>query len=350
MKTPTKKKLPKKLRVVMLADEKLIPTGSIEDFSEKQRELRKTEFDVRDAIEELGHEVFSIGVSDDLSTIRGAIDAHKPDIAFNLVEEFRGIGHFDQHVVSYLELRRQPYTGCNPRGLTLARDKAITKKILAYHGLKVPEFAIFPQRRAYKSPEKLAFPLFVKSLTEEGSAGISGASIVHDHEKLKERVEFIQRTTKSTAIAEQFIEGREIYVGVMGNDRVSVLPAWEFSMTNKDPDKPLIASDRAKWDPEYQRQVGLKTGPARLSKKMRSDLEDLSKEIYRLLGMSGYARLDYRVTETGDAYLLEANPNPQIAKDEDFAQSALHIGISYPELIEQLMQFGMKYVPSGVVD
>ena len=345
-----KKKSRKKLRVIMLADEKLLPTGSIEDFSEKQRELRKTEFDVRDAIEELGHEVFSIGVSDDLSTIRGAIDAHKPEIAFNLVEEFRGVGHFDQHVVSYLELRKQPYTGCNPRGLTLARDKAITKKILAYHRIKVPEFAIYQQRRAFKSPEHLAFPLFVKSLTEEGSAGISGASIVHDNEKLKERVQFIQRTTKSTAIAEQFIEGREIYVGVMGNDRVSVLPAWEFSMENKGADKPLIASDRAKWDPVYQRQVGLKTGPARLSKKMRADLADLSKQIYRLLGMSGYARLDYRLTADGDAYLLEANPNPQIAKDEDFAQSALHVGISYPDLIEQLMQFGMKYMPSGIID
>lgn len=347
----TKKKAStKKLRVIMLADEKLLPAGELKDFSEKQRELRKTEFDVRDAIEALGHEVFSIGVSDDLSTIRGAIDAHKPHVAFNLVEEFGGVGHFDQHVVSYLELRKQPYTGCNPRGLTLARDKAVTKKILAYHGIKVPEFAIFPQRRAFKRPEQLAFPLFVKSLTEEGSAGISGASIVHDNEKLKERVEFIQRTTKSTAIAEQFIEGREIYVGVMGNDRVSVLPAWEFSTTKKDTDKPLSASDRAKWDPEYQRRFGLKTGSARLSKKLRADINDLSKEIYRLLGLSGYARLDYRLTDAGDAYLLEANPNPQIAQDEDFAQSALHVGISYPALIDRLMQFGMAYKPSGIID
>ena len=128
----------------MLADEELLPEGDLKDFSEKQRELRKTEFDVRDAIESLGHEVLSIGVSDDLSTIRGAIDAHKPHVAFNLVEEFGGVGHFDAHVVSYLELRRQAYTGCNPRGLTLARDKALTKKILAYHGFKVPAFAIFP--------------------------------------------------------------------------------------------------------------------------------------------------------------------------------------------------------------
>lgn len=105
----------KKLRVIMLADANLLPSGELTDYSERQRELRKTEFDVRDAIEKLGHEVFSIGVSDDLSTIRGAIDAHKPHVAFNLVEEFDGIGHFDQHIVSYLELRKQAYTGCNPR-------------------------------------------------------------------------------------------------------------------------------------------------------------------------------------------------------------------------------------------
>jgi D-alanine-D-alanine ligase len=345
----TKRTPRKKLRVIMLADETLLPRGDLEDFSSKQRELRKTEFDVRDAIESLGHEFFSIGVSDDLSTIRGAIDAHKPDVAFNLVEEFGGVAHFDAHVVSYLELRRQPYTGCNPRGLTLARDKALTKKILAYHGFKVPGFAVFPQRRAASRMNGLKFPLFVKSLTEEGSAGISSASIVHDEDKLKERVSFIHRSTQSTALAEEFIDGREIYVGVMGNNRVTVLPPWEFSMTKKDESAPLIASDRAKWDPEYQRQVGLKTGPAQLSKKVRQRLAAASKDIYHLLGMSGYARLDYRVTDDGEAYLLEANPNPQIAKDEDFALSAKHVGIEYPALIEQLMRFGMNYVPSRMI-
>jgi D-alanine-D-alanine ligase len=346
----TKRKAPKKkLRVIMLAEESLVPDGELKDFHGKQRELRKTEFDVRDAIDMLGHDVISIGVSDDLSTIRGAIDAHKPDIAFNLLEEFAGIGHFDQHVVSYLELCKQPYTGCNPRGLTLARDKALTKKILAYHGLKVPEFATFPNGRAVRRPESLTFPLFVKSLTEEGSTGISNASIVHDDAKLKERVEFIHRTTNSTALAEQFIEGREIYVGVMGNNRAIVLPPWEFTMTKKDERAPLIASDRAKWDPKYQRQVGLKTGPADLSKKMQAKLSTLSNQIYRLLGMSGYARLDYRLTDAGEAYLLEVNPNPQIAKDEDFAMSAKHVGIDYPELIEQLMQFGIKYVPDRII-
>jgi D-alanine-D-alanine ligase len=339
----------KKLRVVMLADESFLPNGDLKDFSEKQRELRKTEFDVRDAIEELGYDLIPVGVSDDLSTIRGAIDAHKPDIVFNLVEEFAGIGHFDQHIVSYLELCQQSYTGCNPRGLTLARDKAITKKILAYHGIKVPEFATFPQKRGVKRPQGLKFPLFVKSLTEEGSVGISGASVVHDDERLKDRVEYIHRATNSTAVAEEFIEGREIYVGVMGNDRVTALPAWELEMTKKDDGTPLIASDRAKWDPEYQRQVGLRTGPAKISSKMQADIATLSKTIYRLLGLSGYARLDYRVTEDGEAYLLEANPNPQIAKDEDFALSAGHADISYPELIDKLIRFGMNYQPDRIV-
>jgi D-alanine-D-alanine ligase len=189
----------------------------------------------------------------------------------------------------------------------------------------------------------------VKSLTEEGSVGISSASVVRDDDKLRERVEFIHRTTSSPAVAEQFIEGREIYVGVMGNTRVTCLPPWEFVMTRKDNGAPLIASDRAKWDPEYQRRVGLETKPAELSRKMAADLIEISKRIYRLLGMSGYARLDYRVTDGGEAYLLEANPNPQIAKDEDFALSAKHMGVEYPELIERLMRFGISYTPERII-
>lgn len=335
----------RKLRVILLADERLLPVGKLKDLGKKEREVRKTEFDVRDALTALGHDVIAIGVSDDLSTIGGAMDAHKPDIAFNLIEEFGGISHFDQHVVSFLELKRQAYTGCNPRGLTLARDKALTKKILAYEGLKVPEFAIFPRQRAVKRPASLKLPLFVKSLTEEGSVGISSASIVNTDEKLAERVEFIHRTAQSTAIAEEVIEGREIYVGVMGNDRVTTLPPWEFTTRNAG-DKLLIATDRAKWDVEYQRQQGLTTGSAKLLKKEERRIAALSQRIYRALGLSGYARLDYRLTDNGDAVLLEANPNPQIAKDEDFAKSAAHIGMSYPELIEKLLRLGLRYKPT----
>lgn len=339
----------KRLTVILLADERLLPSGELSDYSTKQQLLRKTEYDVKNAIESLGHHLIAVGVSNDLSTIRGAIDAHKPDIVFNLAEEFGGIGHFDQHVVSFLELLRQPYTGCNPRGLTIARDKALTKKILAYDGLKVPEFAIFPMNRATKRPSTLKFPLIVKSLTEEGSIGISSASIVRDDVKLMERVDYIHRTADTAALAEQYIEGREIYVGVMGNERVTVMPPWEFFVENRPEGAPLIATSRGKWDPAYQDQMGALIGPAELNEKLAAKLKKLSREIYRLLGLSGYARLDFRVTAEEDAYLLEANPNPQIASDEEFASSAEYAGIEYPQLIEQIIRFGMNFNPARMI-
>lgn len=336
----------KKLRVIMLVDEGLAPSGSLQDMAPKKRELHKTEFHVKEAIEALAHEVWPIEVGSDLNAVRGAIDAHKPDVAFNLIEEFAKTPHFDAHVVSYLELRGQAYTGCNPRGLMIARDKALTKKILGYHGIDVPGFAVFPPKRKVKAPDNPPFPLFVKSLTMEGSSGISGASVVRDEKALAERVEYIHRETDSPAIAEQFIEGREIYVGVYGNDRLVALPPWELSMKNLDPDKPLIAGDRAKWDPEYQKKMGLVNGPAELDEKARNKFEEVAKQTYRLLYMSGYARLDYRLAEDGRMYLLEANPNPQIARDEDFAESAAHAGTDYEALIQKIVMLGMNYDPS----
>jgi D-alanine-D-alanine ligase len=132
----------------------------------------------------MGHEAFPIGLYDDLGIIRKALEEKKPHIVFNLLEEFHGYAVYDQHVVSFLELMRQPYTGCNPRGLTLAHDKALSKKILAFHRIQVPSFAVFPVNRKVRRPKSLKFPILVKSLSEEGSACISQASLVNDDEKL----------------------------------------------------------------------------------------------------------------------------------------------------------------------
>jgi D-alanine-D-alanine ligase len=164
-----------------------------------------------------------------------------------------------------------------------------------------------------------------------------------------ERVEFIHRTAKSAALAEEYIDGREIYVSIMGNERVTVLPPWEFFVENRPAGSPLIATGRGKWDPDYQDQAGVMTGPAEISEKLAAKLQRLSRDIYRLLGLSGYARLDFRVTADENAYLLEANPNPQIASDEDFSSAAEAAGIEYPELIEQLIRFGMSYDPERMI-
>ena len=339
-------KTKRKLRVIVLVREDLVPPDSFEGYSEKDVELMKTEYDVVSALKSIGHEVWPVGVRSELGVIREAIEEYKPHVAFNLLEEFDGYPLFDQHMVSYLELKKQKYTGCNPRGLTLSHDKALTKKILAYHRIPVPRFAVFPPNRKVQRPNRLTFPLLVKSGIDEGSVGISQASIVRDDEKLAERVQFIHRQTGSQAIAEQFIEGREIYVGVIGNQRLQAYPPWELLMKDLPDGAQNIATDRAKWDPAYQRRVGLITQAARLTAELQTQFEQLSKRIYRLLNLTGYARLDYRLTESGRIYLIEANANPQIARKEDFADSAEHAGVNYEALLQKIITLGMSYEPT----
>jgi D-alanine-D-alanine ligase len=241
---------------------------------------------------------------------------------------------------------KQKYTGCNPRGLTLARDKALTKKILAYHRIHVPAFAVFPVARKVRRPKRLKFPLLVKSVVHEGSIGISQASVVHNDEKLAERVEFIHRKTGSDAIAEQYIEGREIYVGLLGNNRIQTFTPWEHVLENLPEGAHNIATYKLKWNPEYQRVVGFTDRPAELPPELERRLLNISRRIYRILMLSGYARLDYRMTADGRFFLLEANPNPNIADGDYFSDSAKTSGLEYGPLLQKIMTLGMSYEPT----
>jgi D-alanine-D-alanine ligase len=333
----------KKLRVMVLCHEDLVPPDSVDDLTAKEIAPFKTEWDVISTLKKIGHEVLPVGVYNNLGVIGNAMLEFKPQIAFNLLEEFHGYPLYDQHVVSYLELMNQPYTGCNPRGLTISHDKALAKMVLAYHRIHVPSFAVFHMNRVVKRSKRLQFPLLVKSISEEGSVGIARASIVNDDEKLAERVEFIHRQTKTHAIAEQYIAGREIYVGVIGNQRLQCYTPWELVIEKLPEGAPNIATSKLKWDPAYQEKVGVVTRAAELDKKMREKIERLSKKIYRTLFLSGYARLDYRVTEDGQIFLLEANPNPQIALNEDFADSAKHSGVEYEPLLQKIIAAGLRY-------
>jgi D-alanine-D-alanine ligase len=335
------------LRVMVLLNKHLMPPDTLEGITDKESRPWRTEYDVISTLKSMGHEVFPVGLLSDLSVVGKAIEEYKPQIAFNLLEEFDGQALFDQHVVSYLELMKQPYTGCNPRGLTLAHDKALTKKILSYHRIAVPGFAVFPQGHKIVRPRKLKFPLFVKSAVEEGSVGISQASVVHDDDKFKERVEFIHRQTQSHAIAEQYIEGREIYVSLIGNRNIQMYTPWELVIQNIPEGSLNIATGRLKWNSAYQKKVGLVTRAADLSPELKRKLEKLSKRIYRFLSLSGYARLDFRMTVEGEFYLLEANPNPQIALGEDFADSAKHCGLSYGQLLQKILTLGLSYDPTN---
>ncbi|HVJ27117.1 MAG TPA: hypothetical protein VM493_06215, partial [Vicinamibacterales bacterium] len=234
------------LRVVLLMHDYLVPPEDVSGHDLMSVQW-KTEHDVLVTLREMGHDVRPVGIKDDLTVIRRAVEEFKPHIAFNMMENFHEVGAFDHNIVSYLELLRVPYTGCNPRGLMLARDKALSKTLLTYHRIPVPDFAVVHVGRKPRRPKRLAFPLIVKSLTEEASIGIAQASVVNDEEKLRERVAFIHASVGTDAIIERYIDGRELYVGILGNQRLRVFPVWELHFTNMPDDVHRIATERVKW-------------------------------------------------------------------------------------------------------
>ena len=335
----------KKLRVLALMHDYMVPPDDISGHDLATVKW-KTEFDVASTLEDIGHDVRKLGVKDDLGLIRQAIDDFQPHIAFNLMEAFHEVGVFDMNVVSYLELLRLPYTGCNPRGMVLSRDKALSKKLMAYHRIRVPEFTVFKRGLAIKRPRKLKFPVIVKSLTQEASIGISQASVVEDDSKLRERVQFVHESIGTDAIAERFIDGRELYVGVAGNERLQVFPIWEINLSKLPDGAHRIATDRVKWNVEYQKKHKIETNAATdLSETLSEQIQRVSKRVYRALEMSGYARMDFRLDAHGDFFVMEANANPQLAFGEDFAESAERAGISYEDLLQRILNFGLRWQP-----
>jgi D-alanine-D-alanine ligase len=332
----------KKLRILVLVHPDLIPPDSSKGYSEREINVWKTEYDVVSTLRAAGHEVHPLGVQDELRPIRDTIDSWKPDVVFNLLEQFHGEVIYDQNVASYLELTRIPYTGCNPRGLMLARGKDLSKTLVHYHRIPVPAFAVFPLHRKVKRPARLALPLIVKSLSEDASWGISQASVVDTDDKLQERVTFIHEKIGTAAIAEQYVDGRELYVGVMGNDRLRALPVWELEFRNMPEGTWSIATEKVKHDPDYQERRGILHGPAKeLAPELAARIQKTAKRIYRTLDLQGYARIDFRLSADGIPYFLEANPNPEIAESQEFAAAALLDGLSYPELLHRIVALGI---------
>jgi D-alanine-D-alanine ligase len=186
--------------------------------------------------------------------------------------------------------------------------------------------------------------MFVKSATEDASLGIAHASVVSDEKQLRERVEFIHQQINSDALVEEYIEGRELYVGVMGNDRLQRLPVWEMQFGSLPDSLPAIATRKVKWDRAYQEKYGIKTGAApELPAALLARVDRMARRIYRALHLSGYARIDFRLREDGALFVLEANPNPAIARQDDFAASAQAAGISYGKLLGRILRLGLDY-------
>jgi D-alanine-D-alanine ligase len=335
----------KKLRVLALMHHYLVPPDDTAGVDVEEAEWR-TEHDVTTALAKVGHDVRKVGVGDDLGVVRTAVSEWNPHIVFNLMESFHEVAVFDQHVVSYLELLRVPYTGCNPRGLMLSRDKTLSKTLLAYHRVPVPDSVLFRMGRAVVRPKRLPFPLIVKSRTQDASIGISQASVVTDDDKLRERVRFVHEKVGTDAVVERYIDGRELYVGLLGDQRVTVFPVWEMRFPDMAEGARRISTERVKWNSRYQQKHGITTGPAEgLPDGAAAAIQRLCKRVYRVLDLSGYARVDLRLDPEGRVWVLEANANPQLARGEDFAESAAAAGLSYEELLERILSLGLRWQP-----
>jgi len=339
----------RKYRILVLMHPDLMPPDSLKGHSEHDINVWKTEYDVVSTLRANGHEVKPLGVKNELAPIRDEAESFKPHVVFNLLEEFHGEAVYDHSVVSYLELLRVPYTGCNPRGLVLARGKDLSKQLVHYHRVPVPAFAVFPIGRKVKRPARLALPLIVKSNNEDASMGIAQASVVETDQALAERVAFIHERIGTAAIAEQYIEGREIYVGVLGNDRRRVLPIWELQFGDLAQGTRPIATEMVKHNIEYQQRHSIVEGPAEgLPAAVVARIQNMVKRVARTLDLDGYARVDFRLTADGTPYFIEANPNPEIAKAEEFARSAQHDGLKYPDLLNRILALGIARSRPGV--
>ena len=334
----------RKYKVLVLFDSAGTPPAD-QDFS---RELKTdedwaTEAHVIAALEKLGHEVRTIGVYEDPGLIINEVKSHPPDVVFNLTEHFNARSAYDRNVAGLLEMLDLPYTGSGPTGLTLCTNKGMAKEILAYHHIRVPDSAVFPVGAAIRRPKRLRFPLFIKPLQEEASYGIAQDSFVENDQAFEERIRFIHERMNQEALAEEFIEGRELYVSILGNDRLHVFPFREVIFAEVPEGRPRFSTFKAKWDNAYRKKWGIQNIFADgLDENTKTRITEICKKAYRVLRVRGYGRIDLRITPSGEIVLLEANPNPNLEREDEFAQSAMKAGLTYEALIQRVVRLAFK--------
>ena len=330
------------LKVLVLFDTAGTPPDD-QDFSDEMKtEDWNAEAHVIRTLKSLGHEVRCLGIYDDIRLLCREVESHRPDIVFNMTEHFHGETIYDRNIVGLLELYGIPYTGTPPAGLMLCKNKGISKKILSYHRIKIPGFTVIHRGERIGMPKRLQYPIIIKPLREEASYGISLKSLVDNDQDFEERVRFVHESMDQDVIAEEYIEGREFYVSLLGNFRLQVFPLRELVFCKVPEDEPKIATFKVKWDENYRKKWGIQNRFANnLSQEMVEKIEAVAKKVYRLLYVRGYGRIDIRLTEKNEVVVLEANPNPFIAKDEDYSLSAEKAGIAYPQLLQKIINLGL---------
>jgi D-alanine-D-alanine ligase len=302
------------------------------------------EYQIADALRVKGHEVVLVGVRNDLQYLVRCLDEIRPDLVFNAAEAFRGNPGLEYMVAGMLEAEGYRYTGSPPLALLVSRNKAMSKKVLAYHGIRVPGFVTCRPGEALTVPPTIRFPLIVKPLQSDASAGIAQASVVQDAAALADRVAMIHGRFDQPAIAEEFVDGRELYVSLIGNgERLDILPLTElvFDKRRTRPEE-RIATQSAKWDEDYRARKGIRNVFARpLSRAAMARIEEICRTAFRALWLRDYARLDVRLAPDGELWVLEANANPFISYGHDMANAADKAGMDYYDFIQRLVDEAM---------
>jgi D-alanine-D-alanine ligase len=306
-----------------------------------------TEYHVIQALRELGHTVSVQGVGSDLPAIVNRLTELSPDLIFNMTEQFAGDRRHDKNITSLLELLGIPFTGTGSLGMLLCRDKRLSKEILSWHKVRVPAFAAFGPGEKVRLPKHLPFPMIVKPALQDGSVGIANASVVYSEHSLLERIAFVHEHFRQPALAEEFIEGREFYVSVLGNRRLQVLPPRECFFPTEEGQGPMLLTYKVKWDTEYREKWNISFGFADLEEEVWKRIQRVSKRVFQILHLRDFARLDMRLAPDGRLVILEVNPNPDIAYGEEVAEAAEKAGIRYEALLDRIVKLAMRRYESG---
>ncbi len=310
---------------------------------EVEAKVEEAEYDVARALLANGHDVRLIGIQDQLGPLLERLAAFQPEVVFNGCECFRGNAKHEYAVAGVLEMHGYRYTGSSPTALLVARNKSLTKKILGYHDIRVPAFAEFHPDEKPVRPSELRFPLIVKPLLEDASVGIAQASVVEDDDSLGERVKFIHEKFSQAAIVEELIEGRELYVGLLGNATLEVLPIVEMMFGDSGNGEHRIATYKAKWDEEYRKRKRIKNVFAKgLSDAVTARITEICTTAFHAVWLQDYGRIDLRLTHDDEVYVLEVNPNPFIAYEHEMANAAGKAGMSYDEFVQRIVDEALK--------
>jgi D-alanine-D-alanine ligase len=314
----------------------------LDSENENSKEYDQVVPQVARTLRRLGHRVSVLGVHGDVKRLIAGLSRRKPELVFNLMEMFGDNVFGDIPVTGLLDLLGLRYTGSGPGELYLSQDKGLTKKLLAFEDILYPRYAVFSRQAAFETGGNLRMPLFVKPLRSDASLGIGGKSLVHDAVALMERVAAIHKELEDSALAEEYIDGREFYVGVLGNSQPKALPPIEVDFTGFPEGVPKVMDSKAKWDERSKEYKGTKSVVANLPDELRAKLQKVAVDAYRALRVKDYGRVDLRLTETGEIYVLEVNASCYLEKSSEFAMAAGASGLDYPRLIERIVNLASE--------